>query len=59
MMLDSQKIKEVIRHRYPFLLVDRILELEEGKRAVGIKNVSVNEDFLTDTSPISQLCQAY
>ena len=40
MMLDTQKIKEVIRHRYPFLLVDRILELEEGKRAVGIKNVT-------------------
>ena len=45
MMLDIQMIKEVIRHRYPFLLVDRILELEEGKRAVGIKNVTANEDF--------------
>ncbi len=50
-MLDTQKIKEVIRHRYPFLLVDRILELEEGKRAIGIKNVSANEDFFNGHFP--------
>ena len=59
MMLDTQKIKEVIRHRYPFLLVDRILELEEGKRAVGIKNVTANEDFFNGHFPIIQLCQVY
>lgn len=51
MMLDTQKIKEIIKHRYPFLLVDRILELEEGKRAVGIKNVSANEDFFNGHFP--------
>lgn len=51
MMLDTQKIKEIIRHRYPFLLVDRILELEEGKRAVGIKNVTANEDFFNGHFP--------
>ncbi|KAA0547156.1 3-hydroxyacyl-ACP dehydratase FabZ [Bacillus sp. BGMRC 2118] len=50
-MLDTQQIKEVIRHRYPLLLVDRILELEEGKRAVGIKNVTVNEDFFNGHFP--------
>ena len=50
-MLDTQKIKDVIRHRYPFLLVDRILELEEGKRAVGIKNVTTNENFLNGHFP--------
>lgn len=50
-MLDTQKIKEAIRHRYPFLLVDRILELEEGKRAVGIKNVTGNEDFFNGHFP--------
>lgn len=44
-MLDSQQIQAIIPHRYPFLLVDRILEIEDGKRAVGIKNVSVNEPF--------------
>lgn len=42
-MLDVKQIQEIIPHRFPFLLVDRILELDEGKRAVGIKNVSVNE----------------
>lgn len=36
-LLDTQKIKEIIKHRYPFLLVDRVLELEEGKKAVAIK----------------------
>lgn len=50
-MLDTQKIKEIIKHRYPFLLVDKILELEEGKRAVGIKNVTVNEDFFNGHFP--------
>jgi len=50
-MLDTQKIKEIIKHRYPFLLVDKILELEEGKRAVGIKNVSANEDFFNGHFP--------
>lgn len=44
-MLDTKKIMDIIRHRYPFLLVDKILELDEGKRAVGIKNVTANEEF--------------
>lgn len=43
MVLNSNQIQEIIPHRYPFLLVDRIEELEEGKRAVGIKCVSANE----------------
>jgi len=38
-------------HRYPFLLVDRLLELEPGKRAVGIKNVSINEPFFQGHFP--------
>ncbi|WP_394236576.1 3-hydroxyacyl-ACP dehydratase FabZ [Niallia oryzisoli] len=50
-MLDIQQIKEVVKHRYPFLLVDRILELEEGKRAVGIKNVTANEKFFNGHFP--------
>jgi 3-hydroxyacyl-[acyl-carrier-protein] dehydratase len=50
-MLDITQIKEIIRHRYPFLLVDRILEVEDGKRAVGIKNVSANEDFFNGHFP--------
>jgi len=41
--MDINKIREYLPHRYPFLLVDRILELEVPKRIVGIKNVTVNE----------------
>ncbi|GIN40332.1 MULTISPECIES: 3-hydroxyacyl-ACP dehydratase FabZ [Heyndrickxia] len=50
-MLDIKQIKEIIPHRYPFLLVDRILEVEEGKSAVGIKNVTGNEDFFNGHFP--------
>lgn len=42
-MLTIQQILEVLPHRYPLLLVDRILEWEEGKRIVGLKNVTANE----------------
>jgi 3-hydroxyacyl-[acyl-carrier-protein] dehydratase len=50
-MLDITQIKDIIPHRYPFLLIDRILEVEEGKRAVGIKNVSANEPFFSGHFP--------
>lgn len=50
-MLESQEIQKIIPHRYPILLVDRILELEEGKRAVGIKSVSGNEPFFQGHFP--------
>ena len=50
-MLDVQQIKEIIPHRYPFLLVDQILEVEEGKRAVGLKNVTANEEFFNGHFP--------
>jgi 3-hydroxyacyl-[acyl-carrier-protein] dehydratase len=49
--LDSVEIQRIIPHRYPFLLVDRILELEPGKRGVGVKNVSVNEPFFQGHFP--------
>ncbi|MFN3599476.1 MAG: 3-hydroxyacyl-ACP dehydratase FabZ [Aquificaceae bacterium] len=42
-MLDIREVMEILPHRYPILLVDKILEMEEGKRIVGLKNVSVNE----------------
>ncbi len=41
--MDMQEIMKILPHRYPILLVDKILEIEEGKRIVGLKNVSVNE----------------
>ncbi|MBD1382651.1 3-hydroxyacyl-ACP dehydratase FabZ [Metabacillus arenae] len=50
-MLDIQQIKEVIPHRYPFLLIDKIIEVEEGKRAIGIKNVTANEEFFNGHFP--------
>ncbi|MFX3623768.1 MAG: 3-hydroxyacyl-ACP dehydratase FabZ [Ectobacillus sp.] len=50
-MLDTQQIKDIIPHRYPFLLVDQILEVEEGKRAVGIKNVTANEEYFNGHFP--------
>lgn len=50
-MLDITQIKEIIPHRYPFLLVDRIIEIDEGKRAVGLKNVSANEEFFNGHFP--------
>lgn len=50
-MLDIQQIKEIIPHRYPFLLVDKILEVEENQKAVGIKNVSANEEFFSGHFP--------
>lgn len=50
-MLDNIKIQELLPHRYPFLLVDKIVEVEEGKRAVGIKNVTINEPFFQGHFP--------
>lgn len=50
-MLDINEIKKIIPHRYPFLLVDRILEVEVGKRAVGYKNVTANEQFFNGHFP--------
>lgn len=50
-MLTAEQIQAIIPHRYPFLLVDRIVELEEGKRAVGLKNVSINENYFNGHFP--------
>lgn len=51
MMLEADQIEAIIPHRYPFLFVDRIVELDEGKRGVGIKNVSANEWFFEGHFP--------
>ena len=50
-MLTNKEIREILPHRYPFLLVDKVIELEPGKRAVGIKNVSANEPFFQGHFP--------
>lgn len=49
--LNSPEIQRIIPHRYPFLFVDRILELEVGQRAVGVKAVSVDEPFFQGHFP--------
>jgi 3-hydroxyacyl-[acyl-carrier-protein] dehydratase len=49
--LNVEEIRRVLPHRYPFLLVDRVLSLEKGKRIVGIKNVSINEPFFLGHFP--------
>ncbi|MCI0658132.1 MAG: 3-hydroxyacyl-ACP dehydratase FabZ, partial [Acidobacteria bacterium] len=49
--LDVRAIMEIIPHRYPFLLVDRVLELEEGRRIVALKNVTFNEPFFQGHFP--------
>lgn len=50
-MLDINEIKKIIPHRYPFLLVDRIEEMEPGVKAVGYKNVTANEPFFQGHFP--------
>jgi len=49
--LDQAAIERILPHRYPFLLVDRITEFEVDKRIVGIKNVSLNERYLSYGTP--------
>src|SRR4051794_4132978 len=49
--LSNLEIQEIIPHRFPFLLVDKIVEMEWGKRAVGIKNVTANETFFVGHFP--------
>jgi len=50
-MLDFRQIQEILPHRYPFLLVDRIIEIDEPARIVGIKNVTGNEPFFQGHFP--------
>jgi beta-hydroxyacyl-ACP dehydratase FabZ len=49
--LDLDEIQRILPHRYPFLLVDRVVSLELGKRIVGVKNVSINEPFFQGHFP--------
>ncbi len=49
--MDIQQIQRLLPHRYPFLLVDRVLESEPGRRLVAIKNVTINEPFFQGHFP--------
>jgi 3-hydroxyacyl-[acyl-carrier-protein] dehydratase len=50
-VIEIERIKELIPHRYPMLLIDRMIDVVTGKRATGIKNVSVNEPFFQGHFP--------
>lgn len=50
-MIDIKEILNILPHRYPFLLIDRILELDPGKSAKGLKNVTINEPFFLGHFP--------
>jgi 3-hydroxyacyl-[acyl-carrier-protein] dehydratase len=50
-LLDITQIQAILPHRYPFLLVDRIVDYEPGKRVVGVKNVTLNEPFFAGHFP--------
>lgn len=51
MIYDAQDIQKIIPHRYPMLLIDKIIELTEGEMAVGLKNVTFNEEFFQGHFP--------
>ncbi len=50
-MMDIQEIRQLLPHRYPFLLVDRVTEIEPGKLIVGYKNLSINEELFNGHFP--------
>lgn len=50
-MMDIKEIQAILPHRYPFLLVDRVVEMEVGRRIVGVKNVTINEPFFQGHFP--------
>ncbi|MBU4310758.1 3-hydroxyacyl-ACP dehydratase FabZ [bacterium] len=49
--LDIGQIQKILIHRYPFLLVDKVINLEPGKKGTGIKNVTINEEFFSGHFP--------
>jgi beta-hydroxyacyl-ACP dehydratase FabZ len=51
MTLDIRQVMNALPHRYPFLLVDRVLSIEKGKKLVALKNVTINEDFFNGHFP--------
>jgi 3-hydroxyacyl-[acyl-carrier-protein] dehydratase len=51
MMMDIQAVREYLPHRYPFLLIDRVLNIEPGKRIEALKNVTINEPFFNGHFP--------
>ncbi len=50
--MDIQKVLSILPHRYPFLLIDKVLEFEKDKRLLAVKNVTYNEQFFTGHFPV-------
>jgi UDP-3-O-[3-hydroxymyristoyl] N-acetylglucosamine deacetylase / 3-hydroxyacyl-[acyl-carrier-protein] dehydratase len=50
-VIDAQQVRRILPHRYPFLMIDRVLEIDGDRRAVGVKNVSINEPFFQGHYP--------
>jgi beta-hydroxyacyl-ACP dehydratase FabZ len=50
-MLNIEEIQKILPHRFPFVMVDRVLELEPGKKILTVKNISINEGFFTGHFP--------
>ena len=50
-MMDIKEIMNILPHRHPFLLIDRVLEMEEGKKCVALKNVTMNEPIFQGHFP--------
>ena len=55
--LDINQIQAILPHRYPFLLIDRVLEIERKKKIVAIKNVTINEPFFAGHFPSFPSCR--
>ena len=53
--LDITRIMEVLPHRYPFLMIDRIVGIEAGRKAIGIKNVTINEPYFVGHFPVKPI----
>jgi 3-hydroxymyristoyl/3-hydroxydecanoyl-(acyl carrier protein) dehydratase len=59
MIMDVVEIQKYLPHRYPFLMVDGILEIERLKRIVGVKNVSINESYFQGHFPGKPVMPAF
>ncbi|MCX8026499.1 MAG: 3-hydroxyacyl-ACP dehydratase FabZ [Thermodesulfovibrionales bacterium] len=51
MIVEHKEICSILPHRYPFLFIDKVIDIEEGKKAVGIKNLTINEPFFQGHFP--------
>lgn len=55
-VLNADQIRNILPHKWPFLFLDKVIQLEPGKSGIGIKNVTVSEPFLKGIFQMNQLC---